>query len=125
MKHNLQIPNFVCCWTEEYFHKSAFDIPIKYPSKRVINFLSQFKGKKSVRLYRGINKYNRDNKLITSWTYNKKTAYNYIDKGGKVIEKEFIPERILLDTTILNKEQKVSFSYDYKIDDKEVLIIGS
>ena len=39
----LSIPGYVAKWTDEYFHKSAFDIPIKYPDKKVIDFLSKFK----------------------------------------------------------------------------------
>jgi len=125
-KDSQDIPAFVSTWTDEYFHKSAFDKPIKLPRMEVINYLAKFKKGDKVKLYRGINKYNKENELITSWTYNKKIAENYIIKdGGKVIEREFSPEDVLLDTTILNEVQKKSLGYDYKIDDKEVLIINS
>lgn len=118
----VEIPAYVSSWTDEYFHKSAFEAPIKYPDKKIIDFLSQFKKKESVKLYRGINKYNKENELIMSWTYDKKSAKSYIKDGGKVIEKEFAPEAILFDTTILNTEQKKLLGYDYKVDDREVLI---
>ena len=119
-----EIPAYVSSWTDEFFHKSAFDVPIKYPKKKVIDFLSQFKKNERIKLYRGINKYNEINKLIVSWTYDKKTAESYISDGGKIIEQEFVPADILFDTTILNEEQKRLLGYDYKIDDKEVLAIG-
>lgn len=118
----IKIPAYVSSWTDEYFHKSAFAAPIKYPCRKVTNFLSQFKKKEPVKLYRGINKYNEENELIMSWTYDKKSAKSYIRDGGKVIEKEFAPEDVLFDTTILNTEQKKLLGYDYKVDDREVLI---
>ncbi len=117
------IPAYVVAWTDEYFHKSAFDTLIRYPEKKVIDFLSQFKKKDRVKLYRGVNKYNEGNEIIMSWTYDKKIAEGYIKDGGKIIEKEFIPENILLDTTTLNAAQKKILGYDYKVDDKEVLVI--
>jgi len=124
LAHIAEIPVYVSSWTDEFFHKSAFEAPIKYPKKKVIDFLSQFKKKERIKLYRGINKYNEKNKLIVSWTYDKKAAESYISDGGKIIEQEFVPSDILLDTTILNEEQKQLLGYDYKIDDKEVLAIG-
>ncbi len=117
-----EIPAFVSSWTDGYFHKSAFDAPNKYPNKKVINFLSQFKKKERIKLYRGINKYNGENELITSWTYDKRIAESYIKDGGRVMEKDFSPEDVLFDTTILNSEQKKLLGYDYKVDDREVLI---
>lgn len=122
--HKTEIPAYVSSWTDEFFHKSAFDLPIKYPNKKVIGFLSRFKKNERIKLYRGINKYNERNKLIVSWTYDKKTAERYISDGGKIIEQEFTPADILLDTTILNEELKQLLGYDYKVDDKEVLVIG-
>lgn len=124
INYNIGIPAHVSSWTDEYFHKSAFDIPIKYPGKKIINFLSQFKKDHSVKLYRGVNKYNKGDKLITSWTYDKKTAGSYIRDGGRIVKKRFAPADILLDTTILNAKQKQLLGYDYKVDDKEVLAIG-
>lgn len=121
----IEIPAFVSSWSDEYFHKSAFDALIGYPNKRIINFLSQFKKKQQVKLYRGINIYNEENKMITSWTYDKKIAESYIKDGGKVIEKEFSSENILLDTTILKAKQKKMLGYDYEVDDREVLIFGT
>ena len=122
MTSKKEIPAYVSSWTDEYFHKSAFEVPIKYPNKKVINFLSQFKKKERVKLYRGINEYNEENVLITSWTYDKKVAESYIKDGGKVTEKEFSPEDVLFDTTILNSKQKKLLGYDYMVDDREVLV---
>ncbi len=122
--HRTEIPAYVSSWTDEFFHKSAFEVPIKYPKKKTIDFLSQFKKNERIKLYRGINKYNERNKLIVSWTYDKKTAKSYISDGGKIIEQEFAPADILFDTTILNEEQKRLLGYDYKVDDKEVLVLG-
>ncbi len=122
--HGTKIPAYVSSWTDEFFHKTAFESPIEYPKRKVIDFLSRFKRNERVRLYRGINKYNERNKLIVSWTYDKKTAESYIDDGGKIIEQEFAPADILFDTTILSEKQKRLLGYDYKIDDKEVLVIG-
>lgn len=122
--HKTEIPAYVSSWTDEFFHKSAFDVLIKYPTKKAIDFLSQFRKNERIKLYRGINKYNKGNKLIVSWTYKKKTAESYITDGGKIIEREFAPTDILLDTTILSEEQKRLLGYDYKVDDKEVLVIG-
>ena len=124
LAHRTEIPAHVSSWTDEFFHKSAFEPPIKYPNKKVIDFLSQFKKNERIKLYRGINKYNKRNKLIVSWTYDKKIAERYISDGGKIIEREFVPEDILFDTTILNEGQKELLGYDYKVDDKEVLVIG-
>jgi len=119
----INIPNYVIEWTDKYFHQSAFDVPVNYPSKKVLKFFVHFKKPDKVTLYRGVNKYNKDNREITSWTYDKKIAENYIKDGGKIMEKEFPSENILLDTTTLNTKQKKLLGYDYKIDDKEVLII--
>ena len=121
---NLGIPGYVCSWTDEYFHKSAFDTPIKYPSEKIIKFLARLKKANKIRLYRGVNKFNEDNDLITSWTYDRKIAENYIKEDGKILEKDFNPDDILLDTTVLTSEQKRILGYDYKIDDKEVLVIN-
>ena len=118
------IPAYVSSWTDDFFHKSAFDFPIKYPKKKVINFLSQFKKNERIKLYRGINKYNEVNNSVVSWTYSKKTAKSYINDGGEIIEQEFAPSDILFDTTLLSVEQKRLLGYDYKVDDKEVLVIG-
>ena len=120
----IKIPSFISSWADEYFHKSAFDIPIKYPNKKAIDFLSRFKKKERIKLYRGINKYNKENELITSWTYDKKIAESYIKNGGKIIERKFSPKYILFDTTTLNEKQKRLLGYDYKIDDKEVLVLS-
>ena len=61
---------------------------------------------------------------MVSWTYDKKIASRYANEiGGKVIEKIFNPKNILLDTTLLNKQEKILLGYDHKIDDREVLVI--
>jgi site-specific DNA-methyltransferase (adenine-specific) len=125
-KDTQNIPAFVCTWTDEYFHKSASDVPIRFPRLEIIKYLAKFKKDSKVKLYRGVNKYNKENDLITSWTYDKKIAEGYILKdGGKIVEKEFLPKDILLDTTLLGSDHKKILGYDYKIDDKEVLIINS
>jgi len=124
LAHRTEIPAYVSSWTDEFFHKSAFDPPIKYPNKKVIGFLSRFKKNERIKLYRGINKYNERNKLIVSWTYDKKIAERYISDGVKMIKREFGPADILFDTTILTGGQKQLLGYDYKIDDKEVLVMG-
>lgn len=126
MKKNnttIKIPAHVSSWTDKYFHQSAYDIPWKFPDERIRNFVSRFKPKKPIKLYRGINKYNKKTKHIVSWTYKKEMAANYIEEGGKIIERIFHPEEILLDTTVLTKMQKVLLGYDYEVDDEEVLII--
>lgn len=120
----LDPPSYVAEWTDEYFHKSAFDVPINCPDKKVINFLSQFKKNIRLKLYRGINRFNKARDVIASWTYDKKIAESYIKDGGKIAEKEFVPEDILLDTTVLNTRQKELLGYDYSIDDKEVLVLN-
>jgi len=118
------IPNYIIDWTDKYFHHSYFDKPINYPSKKVINFFKKFYIPSKIILYRGKNKYNKQNNQITSWTYDKKVASRYIKKlGGKIIKAEFTSEKILLDTTFLTKKEKIQLGYDYKIDDKEVLIL--
>lgn len=122
-QQSIKIPSLISSWTDEYFHKSAFDIPIKYPNKKVVNFLSGFNKRKQIKLYRGINAYNETTGSVTSWTYNKRIAERYIKDGGTIIEKNFIPEDILLDTTMLTAEQKKMLGYDYAIDDEEVLVI--
>lgn len=122
---NNKIPKYVINWTDKYFHQSAFDIPLKFPNKKVIDFLAKFKRKKKTKLYRGINKYNEENYTgAESWTYDKKIAFRYAKEiGGKMIEKIFKLENILLDTTLPNKQEKILLGYDYKVDDKEVLIM--
>lgn len=122
---NKSVPAIVCAWTDEYFHKSAFDVPIKYPNKKIIHFLSQFKKSHKIKLYRGINRFNKDNQQITSWTHNLNIARRYI-KGlnGKVVANEFLSSQVILDTTVLTEKQKTQLGYDYHIDDKEVLVIN-
>ena len=121
---NTTIPAYVSDWTDKYFHQSAFDQPLEYPSKKVLDFLAQFKKLQKMKLYRGINRYNKDNQKITSWTYDLEIAKRYAKElNGEVFSKEFLPTKILLDTTLLNSEQKRQLGYDYKIDDKEVLIL--
>lgn len=122
--YSVKIPAYVSKWTDKYFHQSAFDVPEFFPNKKVIAFLSQFKRKERIKLFRGINKYNKDTSYIVSWTYDKKIAANYIEDGGKIIEKYFYSDEILLDSTVLDIEQKRLLGYDYKVDDREVLILN-
>lgn len=112
-------------WTDKYFHQSAFDVPLKFPTKKVLDFLTKLKKEGNIKLYRGVNKYNKENYTgVVSWTYDKKIASRYANEiGGKVIEKIFNPKNILLDTTLLNKQEKILLGYDHKIDDREVLVI--
>lgn len=124
MKIITHIPNYIIDWTDKYFHQSAFDIPVNYPNKKVLKFLTYFKKPEKVRLYRGVNKYNKDNRRITSWTYDQQVAERYAKEiSGEIIETEFPSDKILLDTTLLTKTEKQQLGYDYKIDDKEVLIL--
>ena len=32
-------------WTDKYFHQSAFDVPLKFPTKKVLDFLTKLKKK--------------------------------------------------------------------------------
>lgn len=121
--HSIKIPSYVSMWADKYFHQSSFDIPLGFPNKKVITFLSRFKRNQKIKLFRGINKFNKDISGIVSWTYDKKIAVNYAENGGKIIEKNFPLNEVLLDTTVLGSEQKKLLGYDYKVDDKEVLII--
>jgi|GEM_PF-1730260 len=124
MIHKCVIPDYVANWTDKYFHQSAFDVPFRYPNEKVINFLMQFRKKETVTLYRGINYYNETNNLVTSWTYDLNVAKSYANEiRGRIVDREFVPDNILLDTTILTPEQKKILGYDYEIDDKEVLIL--
>ncbi|MDP3704501.1 MAG: hypothetical protein Q8R24_01155 [Legionellaceae bacterium] len=118
------IPAYIAKWTDNFFHQSAYNQPVSFPNKYIINFLSRFKKTTSIQLYRGINKYNTENNLITSWTYKKDIAARYTGNKGKLVKKVFSPRNILLDTTTLNTKQKRQMGYDYKIDDKEVLIMN-
>lgn len=121
---SLDIPSYVAEWTDKYFHQSAFELPFNCPNKKVVAFLSRFKKSLTLKLFRGTNKYNEDNSLVMSWTYDRKVAERYSkEEKGKVVKKLFSPAQILLDTTILTNEQKRQLGYDYKIDDKEVLIL--
>ena len=120
----VKIPAYVSEWTDKYFHQSAFNIPLGFPNKKIITFLSRFKRNQKIKLFRGINKFNKDTSSIISWTYDEKIAANYIKEREKIIEKIFDPDQILLDTTVLSDEQKKLLGYDYKIDDEEVLIIN-
>ncbi|MBM2817860.1 MAG: Methyltransferase [Parcubacteria group bacterium] len=120
------IPSYVSNWTDKYFHQSAFGVPLKFPTKKATNFLAKFKREEKIKLYRGIHRYNKENYTgVESWTYDKKIAVRYASDEieGKVIEKIFDSKNILLDTTLLDEEEKVLLGYDYKIDDKEVLVI--
>jgi hypothetical protein len=118
------IPGYVSDWTDKYFHQSAFDKPLEYPNKKVLAFLAQFKKLKKLKLYRGINYYNKDNKIITSWTYSKTVARRFAKElKGHVVSKEFSPASIMLDTTVLSAEQKKYLGYDFKNNDKEVIIM--
>ena len=126
MVNKLLIPSYVSGWTDKYFHQSAYDAPLKSPTKKVINFFAKFKKEEKIKLYRGIHRYNKENYTgVESWTYDKKIAVRYAsdEVGGKVTEKIFDSKNILLDTTLLDKQEKVLLGYDYKIDDREVLVI--
>ena len=119
------IPSYVCSWTDRYFHQSAFDEPLKSPNNNIVKYLSKFRPSEKVKLYRGKHKFNNKNYTgIESWTYDSKVAIRYakIEKNGSVEEKEFLPKDILLDTTLLNNNEKKYFGYDYHLDDKEVLV---
>ena len=118
------VPAHVAEWTDKFFHQSAYDKPISFPNENIIRFLTRFRKTIPVQLYRGMNKYNIENNLITSWTYERDIASRYIKNGGELVKKTFNPQSVLLDTTILNVDQKRQLGYDYKIDDKEVLIFG-
>lgn len=122
--YEIKIPAHVSSWSDKYFHQSAFEAPLKFPSEKIIKFFSFFKPNKPILLYRGVNKYNCETAEIISWTYEKDIAAGYIKEGGKIIKKVFSPEEIILDTTYLTREQKLLLGYDYKIDDKEVLIMN-
>ena len=123
MKAVRSMPNYVAVWTDKYFHQSAFDVPVNYPNKKVLNFFASLNKPDKVRLFRGINKFNKDNEEITSWTYSRQVAERYAEEiEGTVIEMEFDRSKVLLDTTLLTKTAKQQLGYDYKIDDKEVLI---
>lgn len=123
---NNKIPKYVIDWTDNYFHQSAFAIPLKFPTKKIISFLTYFKTEEKIKLFRGINKFNQENFTgVKSWTYSKKVAKRYAkEQGGKIIEKIFNSKNILLDTTLLSDNEKKLLGYDYKIDEKEVLIIN-
>lgn len=120
-----KIPAYVASWTDKYFHYSFYGDFLKFPSDKLIKFLSKYKKNENIVLYRGINKYNKDNlNGIESWTYNKKIANEYIkETNGKIKKKEFTPSQILLDTTLLNSEEKFLLGYDYKVDNNEVLVL--
>lgn len=119
------MPNYVTDWTNNFFHQSAFDVPVRYPNQRIIKSLSKFKKDKKIKLYRGVNYYNEGNKEITSWTYDLGIAKRYAKElNGRIISREFLPAKVLLDTTLLNPVKKKQIGYDYEIDDKEVLILG-
>lgn len=120
-----KIPAYISSWTDKYFHYSFYGGFLKLPSEKLIKFLSKYKKNEDVILYRGINKYNKENFCgVESWTYNKEVANEYIkETGGKIEKKKFIPGQILLDTTLLNSEEKILLGYDYKVDNKEVLIL--
>ncbi|MFC1613449.1 hypothetical protein ACFL23_03910 [Patescibacteria group bacterium] len=124
-KRKNKIPKYVASWTDTYFHQSAFDIPLKFPNNKIIAFLSKFKKEEKIILFRGVNKFNQDNFTgVESWTHDIEIAKKYAEEqGSKVVKKLFNPKNILLDTTLFSEEEKVMVGYDYKIDDKEVLII--
>lgn len=42
MKTVISIPGYVIDWTDKYFHQSAFDVPVNYPTKKVLAFLIHF-----------------------------------------------------------------------------------
>jgi len=121
----LSMPRYIVEWTDKYFHQSAFDAPVRYPNKKIVTFLSRFKRKYPVKLFRGINEYNKGNFSITSWTHDRRVAERYAkETKGRVVEMLFSKTQILIDTTILTDEQKRQLGYDYKIDDKEVLVLN-
>lgn len=119
------IPPYVSAWLDEYFHKSASESPIRLPSKKTIGFLSRFKKDDVVKLYRGVNKYNASLAPVVSWTYDREIAVRYIKDagGGKIVEKEFSPQNIMVDMTLLDETQRTMVGYDYAVDDKEVLVL--
>lgn len=124
-KLTFSIPGYVSQWTDKYFHQSASNVPVNYPSEQIINFFAKFRKLQKIKLYRGINHFNKDNHEITSWTYDSEIAKKYVkEPNGEIFSKEFLPDQVLLDTTLLDSEQKKQLGYDYKVDDKEVLILG-
>ncbi|MEA3450153.1 MAG: hypothetical protein U9Q85_04255 [Patescibacteria group bacterium] len=120
-----KIPAYVSSWTDKYFHYSFYGDFLKFPSKKLIKFLSKYRKTEDVVLYRGINKYNQKNfNVVESWTYDKKIAEQYIKEiSGKIEKKKFKVNQILLNTTLLNSEEKILLGYDYKIDNKEILVL--
>lgn len=119
------IPSIVSKWTDKYFHQSAFEEPLGFPSDKVIKFLSKFKPNTKIKLFRGNHKFNSQNFTgIKSWTYDKKIAGKYAkyENNSSVETKNFSPEEILLDTTLLNSMERKYIGYDFKVDDKEVLV---
>lgn len=122
------IPEYVSEWTYNYFHHSTFDLPWKFPTKKILSSLSQFKKSELVILYRGVDRFNKNNpemNNIFSWTYDIEVAKRWAEGlDGEVFVEEFKPDQIVLDTTLLNREQKIYMGYNYQIDNMEVLVKG-
>ena len=76
------------------------DIKLSRPSVNMEYELLSYKPSKSVKLFRGTNEAqetSRPNTGLESWTYDKNIAKDF----GNVVEKEFSPDEIFLDTTKL------------------------
>lgn len=88
--------------------------------EKVIQEAAQYKPKKSVTLYRGIEKGQVDGNGPTSWTYNKDIAKEHTYGDGKVISRKVNPDEILLDSTELPSE--LQQKYNFFDEEMEVIL---
>ena len=87
--------NFFKSWITKDVGEKTSSIP-----QDILSEVSKYKPKKSVRLYRGITKGQKEiDQNPTSWTYNKDVAQEHTYGEGKVVSKVFKPEDILTDFT--------------------------
>lgn len=97
-------------WLYDIQNADAGSITPIRPSQGTIDYLSQFKPNKPVKLYRGV----RGDQIMgkttgyESWTRDKKVAEGFAD-GGKIIEKIINPEDILVDIKSIPKNVRRDF----------------
>jgi len=89
-------------------------INLSRPSAQIEYELNKYKPEGKVKLYRGTNEaqdVSRPNTGVESWTYDKNIAKDF----GMVIEREFAPNEIFLDTTKLPKDLAKKFEGESEV----------
>ncbi len=111
-------------WLYDWQNPEMLEKKLKMPSRDVIDYLSQFKPRKPIVLYRGV----RDNQTLSnmgleSWTHKKSVAMNFAE-GGEVVKRVVQPEEIIFDTMSMPVKLRKEFisGVDSGMTEQEVIV---